>query len=226
MLRRAALLAAALLAAALLAAAPAAGDPPATVEGIVAVVGEVPILVSDLRLAEAVRLVPPDADLARWGEALLEARIRLELEYQDLTAGGASGPRVDASAALRRLLDAGGGREVLLARLEPYGLGIGDLEELALRIAAVEEAIHLRFGATAPTTATLRELYERELVPEVERRGGTPPPFDAVRDRLRRLAAERELNRRLEAWIAAAEERFPVVRYRSWSAEPGLAAVP
>ncbi len=196
-------------------------------EGVVAVVGDVPILVSDLRLAEAVRLAPLDEDLDRWGEALLDARIRLELEYQDLTAGGLARRHLDAGPALERLLVAGGGRDAVLARIAPYGLGLSDVEELALRVVAVEEAIHVRFeGSIHVSDEEIRSVYGSEIAPEIRRRGETPPPLESVGHRIRRLVAERKLNDRLEAWLAEAQTRFPVVRYRPWRAEPGLAAAP
>jgi len=196
-------------------------------EGVVAVVGDVPILVSDLRLAEAVRLAPPEEDPARWGEALLDARIRLELEYQDLTVGGLARRRVDPGPALQRLFEAGGGRDAVLARIAPYGLGLPDVEELALRVAAVEEAIHVRFeGSIHVSDEEIRTVYGSEIAPEIRRRGERPPPLESLRDRIRRLVAERKLNERLEAWLAEAGTRFPVVRYRPWRAEAGLAAAP
>ena len=186
-------------------------------------VGDAPILVSDLRLAEAVQLAPAEDDLSRWGQALLESRIRLELEYQDLTSGGLAHREVDATGALERLVAAGGGRDAVLARLRPYRLGMADLQELALRVATVEEAIHVRFEAGIRVTpGEMRSVYEQEIVPEVRKRGGTPPPYDTLREKLHRLVAERKLNHRLEEWLVEARTRFPVVRYRSWKAEPGL----
>ena len=208
-------------------AVPGRAGAQAVADGVLAVVGDVPILVSDLRLAEAVRLAPQENDLDRWGAALLDARIRLELEYQDLTVGGLARRRMDTASAMARLLEAGGGREAVLARIAPYGLGLADLEELALRVAAVEEAIHVRFeGAIHVSDEEIRSVYASELAPAVRRRGKTPPPLETVRDDVRRLVAERKLNRRLEAWLAEARTRFPVVRYRPWRAEAGLAAAP
>jgi len=213
---------------ALLAVPPVSGAQGVEVEeGVVAVVGDMPILVSDLRLAEAVRLVPPEDDPDRWGAALLDARIRLELEYQDLTAGGLARRQVDSAPALARLLESGGGRRAVLARIAPYGLGLPDLEELALRVAAVEEAIHVRFKSSIHVSdEEIRTVYAEEIAPEIRRRGEAPPPLETLEERIRRLVAERKLNRRLEAWLAEARTRFPVVRYRPWRAEPDLAATP
>ncbi len=189
-------------------------------DGVVAVVGQVPILVSDLRLAQTVHLVAPDPDLERWGRRLLDARIKLELEYQDLTSGSAIRRQVDSGPALERLLAAGGGREHLLATIQPLGLGTADVEDLAVRLATVEAGIDSRFRRTVRISPDeLHTAYAEELAPEIVRRGGTPPPFEEVEDQLRKLLSERRLNQRLERWLAEARERFPIVRYRTWTAE-------
>lgn len=196
-------------------------------DGVVAVVGQVPILVSDLRLAETVHLVAPDPEPERWGSRLLDARIKLELEYQDLTSGGTIRRQADSGPALQRLLTAGGGREHLMAVLRPFGIGMADVEDLAVRLATVQAAIDSRFRRTVRISLDeLHTAYAEELVPEIVRRGGTPPPFEEVEDRLRKLLSERRLNQRLERWLAEARERFPVVRYRTWTAAAASSDTP
>lgn len=210
---------------AILAAGSGAGG--GVADGVIAVVGETPILVSDLRLAQAVRLVPREDDAAAWGRRLLDARLRLEMEYQDLTAGGAVRSTANPQPVLQRLAESAGGRAALEGRLAALGLSWGDLEDLALRIATVERAVETRFRrGIRISPAEIEAAYRDELAPRVRADGETPPPLGEVRDRLRVLLAERRLNQRLERWLQEARERYPVIRYRTWTAEPEPAATP
>ncbi|HSL18619.1 MAG TPA: hypothetical protein VLB51_12000, partial [Methylomirabilota bacterium] len=61
-----------------------------TVEEVVAVVDRTPILRSDVDLALLLGIgsAPPDATEAELRSALLDARIRLEVQYRDLEASG------------------------------------------------------------------------------------------------------------------------------------------
>ena len=61
-----------------------------TMEEVLAVVGNTPILFSDLELAALVRLVEPEAGEAEaaFRSRLLDARVRLELQFRDLEDGG------------------------------------------------------------------------------------------------------------------------------------------
>lgn len=207
--------------------APAGGAGGGVADGVIAVVGDTPILVSDLRLAQAVRLVPREDDAGAWGRKLLDARLRLEVEYQDLTAGETLRVTADPGPVLERLAGAAGGRAALERRLAAWGLSTGDLEDLASRIATVEQAVETRFRrGIRISAAEIEEAYREELAPRVRAGGGTAPPLEDVRDRLGRLLAERRLNKRLERWLREAGERYPVIRYRPWTAEPEPAAAP
>ena len=57
-----------------------------TVEEVLAVVGTTPILLSDLELAALVRLVDAEPEEAAntYRSRLLDARIRLEIEFRDI----------------------------------------------------------------------------------------------------------------------------------------------
>ena len=88
-----------------------------TVEEVLAVVGSTPILLSDLELAALVRLVDsePDEPSNEYRSRLLDARIRLEIEFRDIEDGGLLFRlELDPQQSRQMLIERGGG----LSRLE------------------------------------------------------------------------------------------------------------
>lgn len=199
-----------ILAVVLLSAAVAA----VTVEEVVAVVGTTPILASDLALARMVALVEPDADEgeALYVSRLLEARIRLELQYRHLEETGVLYRlSIDSDVATDRLARRLGPEAD--ARLHRAGLDRDDLDQLAVRLAAttayVEQRLRPRIQVSA---AEVEAAYRRMLGPDHDHVIG-PPPAD-VADQVRRLLTERELNTEIERWLEQAQERVEVTRFR------------
>jgi hypothetical protein len=192
-----------------------------TVDGVLATVDVSPILRSDLQLAALVRLAGPDADPAD----LLDARIRLELQYRDLAVtGGLRRVRPDPEQALFTLIAAGGGREHLEARLPEYGLSWADLESLALRIAGTRAWVDQQLRPRVMVTSDdLEELYRTLVVAEAERSDTSPPPFAAVQAELHRVAVERGLTEEIDRWTEQARRRHEVTRF---VAVPQLASAP
>lgn len=195
-------------------AAPAAAE---VLEEVVAVVGTTPILASDITLAELVELEPPSPGEteAAYRSRLLTARIRLELQTQDLEASGTLYRlpiELDrAVAALRARAPAAADLDRQLAAA---GLDGADLEDLALRLAAVEA--YTEHNLRARVTITMDELeaaYREVVAAPITAAGGTPPPLTEVRDRVSRIVVERKLNDEIERWLADARERFDVTRY-------------
>jgi hypothetical protein len=188
------------------------------VDEVLAVVDRTPILRSDLELADLVGLGgvrPSDATDAEWTSTLLDARIRLELQYHDLSESGAlQRLGVDVSARLERLIVEIGDEPALRAELAETGLRWDDLEALALRIEAarvwVEERLRPR------VTVSLKDVesaYEERIVGPMRARGETPPELAHVAGRLRTLIEEEKLNSEIERWVARCRERRQVVRY-------------
>jgi len=189
----------------------------ATVEEVLAVVGTTPILASDIELAALVAILEPEPEepAAAYRSRLLDARIRLELQFRDLEESGLLF-RLDVDAARARdvLTGRGGGPEALAPRLAAVGLSWPDLEELALRIAAAEAFVQQRLRARV--SVSLEEIeaaYEELLVSEIAASGEQPPPLTAVRDRLAALLTERKLNLEIERWLARAAARQEVTRF-------------
>jgi len=191
-------------------------DPqPIVVEEVVAVVGESPLLESDLRLAALVGLAAAVETTPSRSE-LLDARIRLELQFADLESSGALFRlQLDIDGALDRLVEHGGGMARVRRRLAGEGLSWDDVRDLAVRVAAATAFTEQRLRPRVRVTAEeLRAAYASELVPQLAERGQTPPPLAEARDLLHRLLTERKLNEQIEAWMETARAQHPVTVFR------------
>ncbi len=195
----------------------AAEQPSITVvEEVLAVVGNTPILYSDVTLAAAVRLLDPATEIeGQYRSRLLDARIRLEVEYRDLEESGLLFRLdLDPQRARDALIIRGGGAEVLERELSASGLSWPDLEELALRIAAVDAYVEQRLRPRV--SVSMEEIdaaYQELLVAEIATTDEPPPPVAVVQDQLRALLVERKLNEEIERWLVRAGERQEVTRF-------------
>lgn len=186
-------------------------------EEIVAVVGQAPILRSDLELARVVGLLERDLDedAEAFLSRLLDARIRLELQYRNLEESGTLFRlELDPEAALQSFIGHAGGEESLRACLDGAGLTWDDLHELGLRVAAVQAYVELHLRPRITVTVEEVEAAFQQLATELEASRDTPPPLVAVRDQLERLIVERKLNWEIERWLEQARDRQPVTRFQ------------
>ncbi len=188
-----------------------------TVEEVLAVVGTTPILHSDILLAEAIALSPHDPLESReaYRRRLLQARIRLEVQFRDLEESGLLFRlEIDAETVRRALVARAGGREELAAHLYRQGLIEADLDELALRVAAVDAYVEQRLRPRVTVTiGEVETAYQELLVNQVAASDEPVPPLASVRDRLYRLLVERKLNEEIDRWLARAEARQEVTRF-------------
>lgn len=194
-----------------------AQQPPTTViEEVLAVVGNTPILYSDVTLAALVRMVEPTTEIDRqYRSQLLDARIRLEVEYRDLEESGLLFRLdLDPQRARSALITRGGGTEMLESKMSASGLSWPDLEELALRIAAVDAYVEQRLRPrVAVSMEEIDAAYQELLVAEIATTDEPPPPVAVVQDQLRALLVERKLNEEIERWLVRAGERQEVTRF-------------
>jgi len=193
---------------------PAHGE---TIEEVVAAVGPTPILRSDIilsRLVQLVEITPGESDAAVTGR-LLETRINLELQFRDLEESGTLYRLdFDVTAVSEDLIRRGGGEEVLQRSLVANGLDLGDVEELALRLASARAYIEQRLKPRIRVTSDeIETAYQDIVVAEMQTAGQQPPPLDQVRDDIRRLLTERKINDEIEAWLATAAENHEVTRF-------------
>ena len=189
------------------------------VEEVLAVVGETPILLSDAKLAALVRLVDrePGETTEDNRSRLLDARIRLEIQFRDLEEAGLLF-RLDLEPEAVRglLISRGGGREVLDAQLRSSGLIWPDLDELALRVAAVDAYVEQRLRSRVSVTMEeIEAAYQQLLVDEIATTDETIPPLPTVQEHLRDLLVERKLNDEIQSWLERATERQEVTQF-SW----------
>jgi len=199
-----------------LAALPATGTP-VVVDEVLAVVGNAPILASDLTLAQDVQLLardPGEGDDA-YRSRLLDARIRLELQYRDLeTSGVLYRLHLDTDTALRELTERAGGPESLSAHLAEGGFTSQDVEQLALRLAAARAYTEERLRPTVSVSLEeIQQAYEHLVRDQLEPVGAAVPSLPEVQERLRAVLVERKLNEEIQRWLDTARDRLGVTRF-------------
>jgi hypothetical protein len=186
-------------------------------EEVMAVVDSTPILHSDIELADLVSLVErdPDATVDDHRSRLLDARIRLEVQYRDLEDSGTLYRLdIDLERALDTLVARAGNEQLLRAQLEDHGLVWADFEELALRIAATSAFTEQRLRPRVSVSLDeVRTAYEELVVARHKSQDQTVPPLTSVHDDLYRLLLERKLNDEIERWLDSATERHDVTRF-------------
>jgi hypothetical protein len=188
-----------------------------TVEEVLAVVGSTPILLSDVDLAALVRLVDgePFESTDSYRSRLLDARIRLEIEFRDIEDSGLLlRLELDPQRARQTLIERGGGEAELFGAFEEHGLQEADLEELALRVAAVDGFVQQRLRPRISVNMDeIEAAYQQLLVDEIAASDEPVPPLAMVREQLYQLLVERKLNDEIERWLARAMERQEVLRF-------------
>jgi len=188
-----------------------------TVEEVLAVVGSTPILFSDVTLAALVHLVErePMESLEDYRSRLLGARIRLEVEFRDLEdAGLLYRLELETGTYGDALIVRAEGEEALDASLQQEGLVWPDVDELVLRVAAVDAFVEQRLRPRISITMEeIEAAYQELLVNEIAVSNEPVPPLSAVRGHLHTLLVERKLNEEIERWLERAEEDQEVMRF-------------
>lgn len=187
------------------------------VERVLALVNGVPVLTSDVDLAEVAAVVPRQQGESEndYRRAVVEALVDLELRWQDLEAS-AMAPRIsaDLDGAWRKMVQRVGGEEELRRRLERIGLSEGALRELLRRAAVVEMYVASRFGPfVRPTAPEVEKTWLEELVPKLKAAGQPVPNLSQVRSQVEVLLRERKLTAEVERWTADLAKRSEIIRY-------------
>jgi len=186
------------------------------VEEVVAVVDRTPILASDIDLAAILDITaqPNSEDEDVHLSVLLDARIRLEVQFRDLeTSGVLYRLDLDVAGVRRSLLDAVGRFQAIRKDLLAAGLDTSDLDELALRICAVNAYAEQRLRPRISVSLKEIEAAYRDFATEIESAGEQAPPMITVHEQLHRLVAERKLNDEIERWVARASEEREITRF-------------
>lgn len=187
------------------------------VERVLALVNGVPVLASDVDLAEVAALVPrqPGEGDDDYRRAVVEALVDLELRWQDLEAA-AIAPRipVDLDAAWRKAVSRVGDERELHRRLEEIGLSEGALRELLRRAAVVEAYVASRFEPfVRPSAQEVDKVWHDELIPKLQAAGEPVPELSQVRAEVEALLRERKLTAEVERWTADLAKRAEIIRY-------------
>lgn len=187
------------------------------VERVMALVNGVPVLASDVELAEVAQLVPrgDGEGEVEYRRAVLDALIALQLRWQDLEAAALTERvQVDLAAAWGSVVTRAGGEEPLRTRLDAIGLPPETLRDLVRRAAIVEAYVATRFGPFArPTPREVEDAWKEELAPDLAASGKPVPDLAAVRAEVEALVRERKLDAEVRRWTAELETRASVVRY-------------
>jgi hypothetical protein len=200
------------------------------VERVLAVVNGVPILASDVDLAEASQVVPhqPGEGDAAYRAAVVDALIELELRWQDLEAAAlTSRVQVDLDAAWSATVKRAGGTEALHDRLAALGLPELTLRALVRRAAVVEAYVATRFAPfVRPSGAEVEKAWSDELALQLRAAGKPVPELAAVRGQVEALVRERKLSAEVERWTAELAKRAEIVRYLPAPQASAVAASP
>jgi hypothetical protein len=185
-----------------------------TVEEVLAVVGDTPILHSDVELALLLDIVerePVETHRSR----VLDERIRLEIEFRDLEDGGLLYRlELDTTQVRDSLIAGAGGEEALDRNLSANGLVWPDVDELVLRIAAVNAFVDQRLlPRISVSMEEIEAAYQDLLVKEIAASDESIPPLATVSGHLRQILVARKLNDEIERWVERASERQEVMRF-------------
>ena len=213
-----------LAASTLLSVAASQGQEPALEDRILAVVDEDPVLRSDVERVITLGLVErregetDESFRRRVLEGLVEQKLRL---HEVNRYGFESVPLDLVDRQLAALEERWGGPEALDARLEEAGTSREALRQLLARQLEIMTYVEELLGARV--FVGLEEIdryYEVELVPALEARGEAPPPVESVREQIREVLRQRELNRQLEEWTESLRLEADVVLHLEPSEPP------
>jgi hypothetical protein len=187
------------------------------VEGVVAVVNGVPVLDSDVELAEIAKLVPGQAGEGADAHtrAVIDALIALELRWQDLVATSiADRTEVDMNAVWNAATRRAGGVDALRAALDAVGLEEAALRNLLRHAAVVQAYVATRFAPFArPSEAEIAAAWKSRFAPALTTQGKPVPPLTAIRDKVAAVLTEEKLLAEVNRWTSELEQRGEVVRY-------------
>ena len=174
------------------------------VDRLVAVVNDDPILLSDVRRViglEMVELLPGESRRQlerRVLDGLIDQRMRLhEIERHNF----APLPPAEIDRQVERIGSAFETPEDLARQLDRLGLDEDGLRQLVARQLKVLVYVEQRLGPRIfVRLEDINTYYDDVLVPEMADQGLEPPPLEEVRDQIRDLLREKQLNREIEAW--------------------------
>ena len=202
---------AAMLAGGLVAAQSPAATDAKSVDRVLAVVDDDPILASDVERVAGLAMDPrrPGEDDRAFRRRILDGLIEQRLRFHEVERFGFSEVPADAVdvqvASLRSQFPDAAAFERRLAAL---GMNVATLRQLLTRQILVLAYVDERVGPRVFVgLEDIRRYYEAELVPEARRANQEPPPLEDVRERIRGVLREQRLNEEIVRWTAELRER-------------------
>lgn len=197
------------------AAAPVDAVPPAPaqqtglLDRVVAVVDGEPITLSEVE--EAVALDPAGGAFPDLGGAV-ENLIAARLMEREARRYPADPPTPDeAEATFRALMERFGSPDGYRATLLRLGIREDYLRRRIERELVVDRYLERRFGPLVQVSQQqVQEYYREVLLPDLP--PGSLPPLERVEDSIRRILEERDLNRRIAAWVDELKETAEITR--------------
>ncbi len=188
-----------------------------TVEEVLGVVGNTPVLYSDIELARILRLIDRGDEETEqdFRSRLLDARIQLEIEFRELEDSGILYRlELESDQVRSNLIARAGGEETLGVALHEAGLVWPDVDELVLRLAVVDAFVEQRLRPRV--TVTIEEIeaeYQELLVNQIAASDESVPPLATVREHLHQILVGRKLNEEIALWLERATARQEVLRF-------------
>ena len=97
-------------------------------------------------------------------------------------------------------------------RVEAVGLNSEKLEELARRQVIIDKFVEFRFETfVLVTEQEIQDFYEKNLVPEIKKRGAVPPPIAEVHDMISQRLKVEKVNMEIDRWLEESRQRAELV---------------
>lgn len=200
-----------------LGSAVAAQDQPESVDRVVAVVDEDPILESEIRQVLELGLIETTEGESRQDleRRVLDRLIEQRVQFHEIDRFGFIELPTDEVERqfdrIRSRFDSPGEFEATLSRV---GLDAQGLRQIIARQIMVLIYVEERLGPRVFVGLDdIRQYYQEELTPEMQSRGQSVPPLEDVREQIRTVLREQRLNEEIERWTAELRGEADVVDY-------------
>lgn len=185
------------------------GAAPAEIDRVLAVVNGEPITYSEV--VEAIALMPgaaPPPTVEETLERLIDARL---MEHEARRYLQEPPSEEESEATLRALMDRFATPEDYRATLRRLGIAEDYLRKRIQRELIVDRYVDRRFRPLVQVAQReVEEYYRTVLLPDLD--AGSPATLVEVESLIRNILGERDLNRRISAWVGELKSSASIVR--------------
>jgi SurA N-terminal domain len=163
--------------------------------------------------------------------AVLEQLIDRSLLEQQMVHPEMVAPQPEEMAArlkeVRERIPGASDEERWKAMLAAYGVTQQDVEEHLASEFRVLRLVDLRFrGLVRVDKGAIAGYYQDQFVPELKRRGATPPALDEVAGKIEKILVEQRVNDMLNEWLQALRTQAHIERMMPAATNPPAGAHP